>query len=94
MFQRLAQAQTVKKYLHGLAEHLELLSLLRGNSVKINNAYKTSVHKYERRLGKPAGKPTFRLNDYINIDVDKDYVVQVWTGWIHPCEGGDLAELL
>jgi hypothetical protein len=70
------------------------MSLLGENSVKINNAYKTSAHKYEGRLGKPVGKPRFRLNDYININVDKDYVVQVWTGWIHPFEGEDLGELL
>jgi hypothetical protein len=29
--------------------------LLGGNSVKTNNAYKTSIHKYEGKLGKPVG---------------------------------------
>jgi hypothetical protein len=42
------------------------MSLLEKNCVKINNAYKTSVHKYEGGLGKPVGKVRFRLNDYIN----------------------------
>jgi hypothetical protein len=46
--------------------------LLGENYVKIKNAHKTSVHKYEGRLRKPVGKPRFWLNDNININLDKD----------------------
>ena len=55
---------------------------------------KLGVQKYEGRLGKLVGKIRFRLNGYINMNVDKDYAVQVWTGWIHMSEGEDQGELL
>jgi hypothetical protein len=69
------------------------MSLLGEILVKINNSYKTSVHKYEGKLGKPAGKTRFRLNVYIHLNVDKDYDVQVWTDWIHLRDGEDQGEI-